>query len=223
MSTVNKSFTLNHKKYHNAMIKKHPIIIGVGPAGCGKTHIACQEGLNKLMTNEVKRLIITRPAISVDESHGFLPGSLKEKMAPYMCPIYESFLESISQRQLNKFIEEKQIEVSPFAFMRGRTFKDAFVIADESQNITKNQMKNLLTRIGDGSQLVITGDLTQSDLIHVDGSIKENGLYDIMKRCERQFEHRDECLIDIIQFTNADILRSDILHQVLELYDQSFV
>lgn len=216
---MDKAFTKTHKRYHDAMLQttKGPILIGVGPAGCGKTHIACQVGLSKLMANEVKKIIITRPAIAVDESHGYLPGCLKEKMAPYMIPIYESFLESISQRQLDKFMHDNIIEVAPFAFMRGRTFNNAFVIADESQNITKNQMKNLLTRMGESSQLVITGDLTQSDLFNVDGSVKSNGLRDIIERCNRVTDLKS---IEIVEFSNADILRSAILPEVLALYDQ---
>jgi phosphate starvation-inducible PhoH-like protein len=217
---MNKAFTKTHKRYHDAMRQSttRPILIGVGPAGCGKTHIACQVGLSKLLANEVKKIIITRPAIVVDESHGYLPGCLREKMAPYMIPIYESFLESISQRQLDKFMNDSLIEVAPFAFMRGRTFNNAFVIADESQNITKNQMKNLLTRMGESSQLVITGDLQQSDLLNSDGSARSNGLSDIIERVRRMTD--DLRSIEIVEFSNDDILRSAILPEVLAMYDQ---
>jgi len=208
-----KAFTLNHKRYVQSIYSKHsPIVIGVGPAGCGKTYIACTTAIQQLLKKDVSKIIITRPTANVDEEHGFLPGSIEDKMEPYLNPIYDCFLESISKQQLKKYLSDDTINICPLGFMRGRTFNNAIIIADETQNTTKMQMKMLLTRIGRESKMVITGDVDQSDI----GC--ENGLQDILKKIDNQFNEKDESIIDVIEFEQPDILRNEIVMKVLDLY-----
>ena len=139
------------------------IVFAVGPAGTGKTLISTLAGVKLLKSNKINKFVVTRPAVSVDEQHGFLPGTLVEKMAPWTRPIFDIFEEYYSPEQLEYMVNDNKLEVAPLAYMRGRTFKDAWIIADEMQNATDNQMKMLLTRIGEGSKLVVTGDLNQHD------------------------------------------------------------
>jgi phosphate starvation-inducible protein PhoH and related proteins len=210
---MEKTLTPLHKRYFNSINSYRGVTVATGPAGTGKTHIACTLGIKKLLVGEIKKLIITRPAVNVDEHHGYLPGNATQKMIPYMMPIYDSFLDVVTKPQLKKYIDNADIEVSPFAYMRGRTFNNCIVIADETQNTTAGQMKMLMTRIGYGSKLVITGDLQQSDL-HVEA----NGLADLVKRIEKRFETSDECCIDLIKFGNDEVLRSDLVTDILNLY-----
>ena len=146
------------------------IVFGIGPAGTGKTLLACQAAVKAFLSGEVERIVVTRPAVSADEDLGFLPGTLEEKMAPWTRPIFDVFREHFYANEIEGMIKEGVIEISPLAYMRGRTFKDSFIIADEMQNATPNQMKMLLTRIGTNSKMVVTGDLNQAD------RLKDNGL-----------------------------------------------
>ena len=185
------------------------IVIGVGPAGCGKTLFACNAAINELREGNIKRIVLTRPMVSVEEEEmGFLPGDMNSKMAPWTRPIFDTFLEYFSKSELEHMLSSGVIEVSPLAFMRGRTFKHAFIIADEMQNSTPNQMLMLTTRIGEGSKMVITGDLKQSD------RDVENGLLDIMTR----LEHYKDDDIQVVHLTTDDIERSTIVTKIVELY-----
>lgn len=211
--------TPKHRLYTDLVSKssKHnPIVVCVGQAGSGKTYIACKAGIEKLHKKEVNKLIITRPAICVDESHGYLPGDMNSKMEPYLKPIYDSFLDYITMNTLKTHIKNEVIEICPFSFLRGRTFKNCFIIADETQNTTKSQMQTLLTRIGTNCKIIINGDITQSDLKL--GQNEKNGLLDLIDRCERQFELSDELCIDLIKFTEEDVIRSETVKKILQLY-----
>lgn len=196
--------------------KNIPIVFGIGPAGTGKTMITCKEGVQLLKMNKYKKIIITRPVVSVDEEIGFLPGSLNEKMAPWVSPLYDYFNENEST-SVNKLLSSQKIEIVPMAFMRGRTFNNAYIIGDEMQNSTPMQMKTLLTRIGRDSKLVITGDLAQSDL----GS--RNGLTDIISLLSCKYEHQPENMykdgIGIVKFDSSTILRNPVVKHVLDLYE----
>ena len=178
---------------------RKPIVVASGPAGCGKTLFACKAAAHALITNRVENIIITRPAVSVGEDIGFLPGKLEKKMEPWVKPMFEIF---------EKDRIQKSVEIVPLAYMRGRTFKKSFIIADEMQNSTPNQMKMVLTRLGEGSKMVITGDLDQSDLYYM------NGLDDLFKRIGvQQFEY-----IDQILFSSEDIQRHPAVSEVLSMY-----
>lgn len=194
--------------------EKIKIVISTGPAGCGKTLLSTQKAVNELMNNNINKIIITRPIVTVDEEIGFLPGTMIQKMDPWIKPIFDIFMDFYSKQELDKMFSDGTIEICPLAFMRGRTFKHSFIIADEMQNSSPNQMKMLVTRIGDNCKMVITGDLEQTDLI------KENGLYDFTKRFEK-INKNDDILdsIKYIKFDNNDIERSDIVKKVIKLYD----
>jgi len=188
--------------------EQNSIVIAIGPAGTGKTLLAVQNGIKLFQDGLVDKIIVTRPAVSVDEDLGFLPGDLNEKMAPWTRPIFDVFAEYYKQTDIKKMLEEGVIEISPLAYMRGRTFKNAYIIADECQNTTINQMKMLLTRLGEGSKMVVTGDLAQAD------RLRDNGLIDFCNLLARkQTKH-----IDIVQFDSNDIERHDAVKEVLEIY-----
>lgn len=209
-----KPFTKTHKAYMDSMHSPYsPITIAVGHAGTGKTHIACTTAIKQLSTKMVDKVIITRPTKNVDEELGYLPGDIGNKMSPYMRPIYDCFLETVNKKQLKKYFDTDCIEICPIAYMRGRTFHNAFIIADECQNTSINQMRMLLTRIGYDSKMVITGDTSQSDMIGT------NGLSDLLVRCEKLYENKDECLINIIKFDENDMLRNDIVTGIIEMYN----
>jgi|TARA_Y100000389_G_scaffold67610_2_gene64002 phosphate starvation-inducible protein PhoH and related proteins len=184
------------------------IVFGIGPAGTGKTMLACQVAVQSFFSKEVDKIIVTRPAVSNDEDLGFLPGTLEEKMAPWTRPIFDVFRQYFYANEIESMIKEGVIEISPLAYMRGRTFKDAYIIADEMQNATPNQMKMLLTRIGDNSKMVVTGDLAQAD------RIKDNGLVDFIK----QFNRSSSSKIATVQFNQKDIERHDVVKEVLKIY-----
>ena len=171
------------------------IVFGIGPAGTGKTLLACQSAVKAFLSGEVERIVVTRPAVSADEDLGFLPGTLEEKMAPWTRPIFDVFREHFYANEIEAMIKEGVIEISPLAYMRGRTFKDAYIIADEMQNATPNQMKMLLTRIGTGSKMVVTGDLAQAD------RLKDNGLLDFVNHLENSSSRR----ISTVVFHKGDI------------------
>lgn len=186
------------------------IVFAVGPAGTGKTLISTLAGIRELKNREVNKFVVTRPAVGAgDEEHGFLPGTIQEKMAPWTRPIFDIFEEYYTTEQIEYMLKDHKIEISPLAFMRGRTFKHSWVIADEMQNSTESQMKMLLTRIGEGSKLVITGDLAQHDR----GS-KTNGLSDFVQRLERQHSSR----IRVVYFDRGDVERHPVVDEVLRLY-----
>jgi phosphate starvation-inducible protein PhoH and related proteins len=210
-----KHYSPSHKAVMNSCYSKNtPVTVVVGPAGSGKTYISCTAAIRQLHKKEVSKIIITRPTKTVDEDTGYLPGNMNDKLSPFLKPIYDCFLENINHNQLKKYIDTNMIEICPIGYMRGRTFHNSFIIADECQNTSVNQMQMLLTRIGEKSRMVITGDLNQSDL-----DINNNGLNDIVKRCERHFETSDECVINILRLTDEDIIRSDAVKKIVELYN----
>jgi len=183
------------------------IIFGVGPAGTGKTLIAVQVAVKLFKEGFVDKIIVTRPAVSVDEDLGFLPGTLEEKMAPWTRPIFDVLREYFNAKEIEGMLEEGVIEIAPLAYMRGRTFKNAFILADEMQNATPNQMKMLLTRLGEGSMMAVTGDLAQADRIN------DNGLIDFINNLNQDCKH-----LDIVRFDQGDIERHQAVKEVLELY-----
>lgn len=204
--------SLNQEKYiYHLQDSRRLIIFAVGPAGTGKTMLAVLAGLQQLKRGNINKIIITRPAIGVDdEKHGFLPGDLNEKMEPWTKPIFDVIEEYYDKRQVEVMLEKGTIEISPLAYMRGRTFKNAWVIADEMQNSTPNQMKMLLTRIGENSKMVVTGDIYQTDQRFV----ITNGLLDF-KRLAEEF---DSEYIVMADFVKQDIMRHPVVSEVLEIY-----
>jgi phosphate starvation-inducible PhoH-like protein len=185
------------------------ILFAIGPAGTGKTLLAVQAGIKFFQEGKADKLIVTRPAVSVDEDLGFLPGTLNQKMEPWTKPIFDVLGEYYSQRDIIEMLSEGVIEISPLAYMRGRTFKRAWIIADEMQNATANQMKMLLTRLGDQSRMVVTGDLAQADRIADNGLVEFCNLLGKKKRTEH---------IDIVKFEAKDIERHQVVREVLEIY-----
>lgn len=184
------------------------IVFGIGPAGTGKTLLACQVAVKAFLSGEVEKIVVTRPAVSADEDLGFLPGTLEEKMAPWTRPIFDVFREYFYSNEIESMIAEGVIEISPLAYMRGRTFKNSYIIADEMQNATPNQMKMLLTRIGSGSSMIVTGDLAQAD------RLKDNGLIDFVNHLEKSNAKR----ISTVYFNAKDIERHEAVKEVLEIY-----
>jgi len=201
------------------------ILFAVGPAGTGKTLIACNHALKLLTTGEIKRIVITRPVVPVEEEEiGFLPGNLNKKMDPWLRPLFDTFLEIYSQTQIDRMIYDNIIEIAPLAFMRGRTFKNTLIIADEMQNSTPNQMLMLLTRVGSNSKLIVTGDIKQTDI----SKEKESGLSDVVKKTKKYIKFMLEKYgesstqdqsIQIVEFTNKDIERSKVVKKILDVYN----
>ena len=187
------------------------IVFAIGPAGTGKTMLAVMHGIKLYQEGLVDKIVVTRPAVSVDEDLGFLPGDLNEKMAPWTRPIFDVMGEYYKQSDIAEMLKEGVIEISPLAYMRGRTFKNAYIVADEMQNATVNQMKMLLTRLGEGSKMVVTGDLAQADRVNDNGLIN---FCDLLK--DKQMKH-----IDIVQFDHKDIERHDAVKEVLSIYGDS--
>ena len=185
------------------------IVFAIGPAGTGKTMLAVQTAVKKFKEGTIDRIIVTRPAVSVDEDLGFLPGTLEQKMAPWTRPIFAVLREYFDARQIEGMIEEGIIEIAPLAYMRGRTFKDAYIIADEMQNATPNQMKMLLTRLGENSEMVVTGDLAQAD------RLKDNGLLDFINHLESRGNNKH---LDVVRFEQQDIERHEAVKEVLQVY-----
>jgi phosphate starvation-inducible PhoH-like protein len=184
------------------------IVFAIGPAGTGKTLLAVQAAVKKFKEGAIDKIIVTRPAVSVDEDLGFLPGTLEQKMAPWTRPIFDVLREYFDARQIEGMIEEGIVEIAPLAYMRGRTFKNAFILADEMQNATPNQMKMLLTRLGEGSKMAVTGDLAQAD------RLKDNGLIEFTKLLQsKQANH-----LDIVQFAQEDIERHNAVKEILQIY-----
>ena len=188
-----------------------PIVFAVGPAGTGKTFLACYYAIKNYLHQDIDKIIITRPTVTVDEDHGFLPGNLNDKMRPWLRPIYDNFEKYIAPNYVQKLIRDETIEICPLAYMRGRTFDNCIIIADEMQNSTESQMKMILTRIGFNSKLIINGDLQQSDN-------KRNGLYNFIEKYNNSSIEKKEG-IKIIEFENKNIQRHPIISTVLEIYN----
>jgi phosphate starvation-inducible PhoH-like protein len=185
------------------------ITVATGPAGTGKTYLAMLAAIKAFRDGACERIVLTRPAVGVDdEKHGFLPGDLNSKMEPWTRPLFDVLREFYTKKEVARMLDEQTIEISPLAFMRGRTFKDAWIIADEMQNATPSQMKMLMTRIGENSKIVITGDVEQTDR-----TVHNNGLIDLCKRLETQRNGLSVCYMN-----NRDIQRHPIIDTVLEIY-----
>lgn len=189
---------------------KPDIVVATGPAGCGKTLLATYMGVQKLTRREVDRLIITRPAVSVDEQHGFLPGSLEKKMEPWIRPVMDMLRLYHPKTRIDGMIRDEVIEICPLAFMRGRTFDRSWILCDEAQNMTPNQMLMVMTRLGTGSKLVITGDPQQHDR-----GFADNGLVDFLDRVE--WDERGDWL-GVVEFGDDDVERNPVIPYVLDLY-----
>lgn len=202
--------TLNQKAYLSA-IEKNTLTFGIGPAGTGKTYLAVLVALKKLKDNQVKRIVLTRPAVEAGENLGFLPGDLKEKVDPYLRPLYDAMYEVLGVKQTEELIEKGIIEIAPLAYMRGRTLENAFVILDEAQNTTINQMKLFLTRLGFGSKMVVTGDITQSDL----PPKMESGL---VKASQILKEVND---IEIMFFEHIDVVRHPLVQTIIQRFENA--
>lgn len=185
------------------------IVFAIGPAGTGKTMLAVQMAIKHLKEGVISKIVVTRPAVSVDEEHGFLPGTLNQKMEPWTRPIFDVFEEYYHPREIQEMLEDGVIEISPLAYMRGRTFKNAYVIADEMQNATPSQMKMLLTRIGENSRMVVTGDLNQAD------RPRENGLLEF---CSLYGQGGDYRMIAMARFETRDVERHPVVKEVLRIY-----
>jgi phosphate starvation-inducible PhoH-like protein len=203
--------SLNQETYVNYLESKDvDIVFGVGPAGTGKTLFACNAAVGRLRSGSIHKIIITRPVVSVEEDIGFLPGNLVMKMDPWTRPIFDILLEFYSQKEIDLMIHGGVIEIAPLAYMRGRTFKHAFVIADEMQNSSPNQMLMLMTRIGQGSKMVITGDLKQSD------RSEDNGLRDVLGKLKDSGGIEG---VGYVELDFEDVERSPIVKRVLKLYE----
>ncbi|MBR6692850.1 MAG: PhoH family protein [Clostridia bacterium] len=201
--------TFGQKSYVEA-IKKNKVVFGIGPAGTGKTYLAVALACVAYKNKEIERIILTRPAVEAGEKLGFLPGDLQEKIDPYLRPLYDALAEMFGFEGYHKLIEKGVIEVAPLAYMRGRTLSEAFIILDEAQNTTKEQMKMFLTRMGEGSKMVITGDITQVDL--PEG--KQSGLVHASKIL------KDIDDIKIINFTAKDVVRHELVMNIIKAYEK---
>lgn len=200
--------TLGQKRYIE-LINRNEITFGIGPAGTGKTYLAVAMAVKALKRDEVSKIILTRPAVEAGENLGFLPGDMKDKVDPYLIPLYDALFEMLGADRFNKYLERGTIEVAPLAFMRGRTLSNAFIILDEAQNTTPQQMKMFLTRLGFGSKAIVTGDLTQTDLPEK----KKSGLIhaaDVLQDVEG---------IGIITLTQRDVVRHELVQRIIRAYE----
>jgi phosphate starvation-inducible protein PhoH and related proteins len=200
--------TVNQKRYLDA-IEAHDIVFGIGPAGTGKTYLAMAQAVSFLLAKRVSRIILARPAVEAGEKLGFLPGDLQEKVNPYLRPLYDALYDMIDMERAERLLERGTIEVAPIAFMRGRTLNDAFVILDEAQNTTSEQMKMFLTRLGFGSKAVITGDITQIDL----PTGRTSGLTEAMKVVGNVEG------IAFVHFDDKDVVRHALVQQIVKAYE----
>lgn len=192
----------NPKKY---------IVFAIGPAGTGKTMLGVQMAIKLLKEGVINKVVVTRPAVSVDEEHGFLPGTLNQKMEPWTRPIFDVFEDYFHPREIAGMLEDGVIEISPLAYMRGRTFKNAFIVADEMQNATPSQMKMLLTRLGENSRMVVTGDLNQAD------RPRDNGLAEF---CDLYGQGGDYRMLAMARFDTQDIERHPVVKEILSIYKE---
>ncbi len=204
-----KAKTLGQKKYIEA-IRKNTITIGVGPAGTGKTYLAVALAVSAFRAKQVNRIILTRPAVEAGEKLGFLPGDLQQKVDPYLRPLYDALFDMLGAESFQRYQERGNIEVAPLAYMRGRTLDDSFIILDEAQNTTVEQMKMFLTRLGFNSKIVVTGDITQIDL--PDG--KRSGLVDIIKI----LKNIDD--IQTVRFSEKDVVRHKLVQDIIKAYEK---
>jgi len=212
ISPVYNPRTPNQNQYYQCINdSRNQIIIGVGPAGTGKTLFACKYAVQELRKNSIDKIVITRPIVTVEEDIGYLPGNLKNKMEPWTRPLFDIMGEYYNQREISSMIANGIIEIAPLAFMRGRTFKNSVIIADEMQNSSPNQMLMMLTRIGTNTKLILTGDLKQSD------RYEDNGLKDMLHKLRRY--QGDKTNITLIEFDDGDIQRSPIVSKVLHIYN----
>jgi phosphate starvation-inducible PhoH-like protein len=199
----------NQRRYLEA-IEQHDIVFGIGPAGTGKTYLAVAMAVQFLMTKQVNRIVLARPAVEAGEKLGFLPGDLQDKVDPYLRPLYDALFDVMDYDRVTRFLEKRVIEIAPLAFMRGRTLADAFIILDEAQNTTSEQMKMFLTRIGFGSKAVITGDVTQIDL----PSGRKSGLVEA-GRVVGKIEG-----IEFVEFNEQDVVRHQLVQMIIRAYDE---
>jgi phosphate starvation-inducible PhoH-like protein len=201
--------TVNQRKYLDA-IEQNDIVFGIGPAGTGKTYLAMAQAVSFLVAKKVNRIILARPAVEAGEKLGFLPGDLQEKVNPYLRPLYDALYDMLDVERVARYLERGTIEIAPIAFMRGRTLNDSFVILDEAQNTTSEQMKMFLTRLGFGSKAVITGDVTQIDL----PTGRMSGLVEAMK-----VVHEIEG-ISFVYFDERDVVRHKLVQQIVKAYEK---
>ena len=204
-----KAKTVGQKKYVDA-IKKNTIVFGIGPAGTGKTFLAVSMAVKALRAHEVTRIILTRPAVEAGERLGFLPGDLQQKIDPYLRPLYDALYEMLGMETCARLMEKMTIEIAPIAYMRGRTLDDCFIILDEAQNTTPEQMKMFLTRLGNGSKAVVTGDLTQTDL----PAGQRSGLFEAVKILDGIED------ISIHRFSDKDVVRHRLVQQIILAYEK---
>lgn len=200
--------TFNQKRYIEA-IEKNVLVFGIGPAGTGKTYLAVLMAIKALKANQIKKIILTRPAVEAGEKLGFLPGDLKEKVDPYLRPLYDALYDAFGALQTTEYLEKQIIEVAPLAYMRGRTLDNAFVILDEAQNTTVNQMKLFLTRLGFGSKMIVTGDITQIDLPNYQSS----GLI----KAKEILNHIPS--VDLVHFDRMDVVRHPLVQTIIERFE----
>ncbi|MEF2901785.1 MAG: PhoH family protein [Terrisporobacter sp.] len=201
--------TLGQKKYVD-LIKSNDITFGIGPAGTGKTYLAVAMAVRAFKNDEVSRIILTRPAVEAGESLGFLPGDMRDKVDPYLRPLYDALFDMLGPDRFNKYLERGNIEVAPLAFMRGRTLDNAFIILDEAQNTTPEQMKMFLTRLGFGSKAVVTGDITQTDL----PNNKKSGLLQATKIL------KNVSGIGSMELTEKDVVRHELVQRIIRAYEK---
>ena len=201
--------TANQRKYLEA-IAKNDLVFGIGVAGTGKSYLAVAMAIDALFKKQVSRIILTRPAVEAGERLGFLPGDLQEKVDPYLRPLYDALFDLVDAEKVTKMLEKRIIEIAPLAFMRGRTLSDAFIILDEAQNTTSEQMKMFLTRIGFGSKAVVTGDKTQIDLPRG----QKSGIK------EAEIVLKDIDAIDFVYFTEKDVVRHKLVQMIVRAYEE---
>ena len=204
-----KAKTLGQKKYIES-IKDNTVVLGVGPAGTGKTYLAVAMAVSAFRAKEINRIILTRPAVEAGDKLGFLPGDLQQKVDPYLRPLYDALFDMLGAENFQKYQERGNIEVAPLAYMRGRTLDDSFIILDEAQNTTPEQMKMFLTRLGFNSKIVVTGDITQMDL--PDG--KRSGLVEAMK----VLRHVED--VETVRFTERDVVRHKLVQDIIKAYEK---
>ena len=205
-----KAKTLGQKRYVDA-IKKNTIVLGVGPAGTGKTYLAVAMAVQAFRDKQVNRIILTRPAVEAGEKLGFLPGDLQNKVDPYLRPLYDGLFDMLGVEAYNTYLQRGNIEVAPLAYKRGRTLDDAFIILDEAQNTTREQMKMFLTRLGNGSKAVITGDITQRDL----PAGKKSGLVHAMRILGGTED------LEIVRFNEKDVVRHALVQRIIKAYEKA--
>ena len=191
------------------VISKKELVFGIGPAGTGKTYLAVASAVNELITGRVEKVVLTRPAVEAGEKLGFLPGDVSQKVDPYLRPLYDALFQTLGFKETNKYIENNVIEIAPLAFMRGRTLNKSFIILDEAQNTTQEQMKMFLTRFGYGSKVIVTGDLTQIDLPK---DVKSGLIHalDILSKLED---------VGLVRFSSKDVARHALVQKIVEAYE----